>query len=48
MNDIRPYEKDFYAPVPTEFTKSMRTNVIWQFYRFIVINLKMIRMTRFH
>jgi len=40
---IRPYEQSFTTMVPTEFVKSMRTCVIWQIIRFIVINLKMIR-----
>jgi len=28
--------------LPGAFAKAMRTNVIWQFIRFVVINLKMI------
>jgi hypothetical protein len=48
MKERIAYEKDFYPPVPTEFTKKMRTNIIWQFYRFVTINIKMIIMTRFH
>jgi hypothetical protein len=45
MKVRQSYEKDFYAPMPTEFTTKMRTNIFWQFYRFLVINFKMIRMT---
>ncbi len=32
-----------FATKPTDFTKSLRTNVPWQILRFVVINLKMIR-----
>jgi hypothetical protein len=28
--------------MPGKFAKAMRTNVIWQFIRFLIINLKMI------
>ena len=48
MKERIAYEKDFYPPIPTEFTMKMRTNLFWQFFRFIVINIKMIRMARFH
>jgi hypothetical protein len=48
MKVRKTYEKDFYAPMPTDFTTKMRTNIFWQIYRFMVINYKMIRMTRFH
>jgi hypothetical protein len=44
----KPYEQSYYPPVPTKFTKSMRTNLIWQFIRFIAINIKMLRMVRKH
>jgi len=29
---------------PTGFTRWLRTNVIWQFFRFIALNLKMVRL----
>lgn len=28
--------------IPGKFAKAMRTNIIWQFIRFIVINIKML------
>ncbi|MFZ2322807.1 MAG: hypothetical protein WAV89_03815 [Ignavibacteriaceae bacterium] len=40
------YEQNYYPPIPTKFTKSIRTNLIWQFFRFHVINIKMLRMVR--
>jgi len=39
---IKPYEQNFTVMIPTEFVKFMRTCVIWQFIRFIIINFKMI------
>ena len=32
-----------YATQPTDFTRHLRTNLIWQIWRFIAINLKMVR-----
>jgi hypothetical protein len=44
----QPYEQNFYPAVPTRFTKAMRTNLPWQLFRFVVLNLKMLRMVRKH
>ncbi|MCA9304211.1 MAG: hypothetical protein KC996_08820 [Phycisphaerales bacterium] len=33
-----------FAPVPTGITRLSRTFLLWQIWRFIWINLKMIRM----
>lgn len=41
-----PYQQAYYPPVPTRFTRMMRTNVLWQAIRFVVINLKMLRLMR--
>jgi hypothetical protein len=44
-----PYEQAFYPPRPTAFTRYMRTSVLWQFFRFIAINIKMLKlMARSH
>ncbi|MCB4742930.1 MAG: hypothetical protein LGB07_03600 [Sulfurovum sp.] len=40
--NIKPYEASFGAMVPTPFVKFMRTCLIWQGIRFIIINVKMI------
>jgi hypothetical protein len=42
MNDERTSD----APLPTPMTKAMRTFLPWQILRFIVINVKMLRMIR--
>lgn len=55
MNDTKrpadtrtPFGQSYYPPVPTEFTKRMRTNLLWQLFRFAVINVKILRMVRKH
>jgi len=40
--NIKAYEPSFETMVPTPFVKFFRTCIIWQFIRFIVINIKMI------
>jgi hypothetical protein len=44
--NIKPYEPSFTTMVPTPFVKRMRTNLLWQFMRFVVINLKMLVVVR--
>jgi hypothetical protein len=48
MNIRKPYEQTYYPPVPTGLTKFFRTNLLWQFFRFLVLNVKMLRMVRKH
>ncbi|MDX2043026.1 MAG: hypothetical protein SF097_17540 [Acidobacteriota bacterium] len=48
MNVRKPYEQTYYPPVPTGLTKFFRTNLLWQFFRFLVLNVKMLRMVRKH
>lgn len=43
---IQAYEPSFETMVPTPFVKFMRTCLIWQFIRFIIINIKMILVVR--
>ncbi|MBT4791675.1 MAG: hypothetical protein HON90_08905 [Halobacteriovoraceae bacterium] len=40
----RPYEKAEFAPKPTWIVRFLRQNVLFQFYRFIMINIKMIKL----
>ena len=44
--NVKPYEPSFTTMVPTGFVKFMRTCLIWQFIRFIVINIKMLVVVR--
>jgi len=39
---IRAYSQNFTTMTPGSFQKRLRTNVIFQFIRFIIINLKML------
>jgi hypothetical protein len=44
QGNITPYDnKTFNTMVPGPFMRFMRTCKIWQFIRFVIINLKMIR-----
>ncbi|GAB0150146.1 hypothetical protein L0E83_01660 [Marichromatium gracile] len=49
IKNKEPYQQEYYAPVPTGFTRYMRTSLIWQIVRFLVINWKILKlMTRSH
>lgn len=48
MTNRSPYEQNYYPPVPTGTTKYFRTNLLYQFIRFLIINFKMLRMVRKH
>jgi len=48
MNLRKPFEQSYYPPVPTKFTKFLRTNFLFQILRFTILNLKMLRMVRKH
>lgn len=41
VQHIEPYTSEFETMVPTGIVKFLRTCVIWQVIRFIVINIKM-------
>ncbi|GAV20717.1 hypothetical protein MMIC_P1690 [Mariprofundus micogutta] len=44
VTNKEPYQQAYYPPAPTGWTKYMRTSLIWQGIRFIVINLKMLKL----
>jgi len=44
--NIKAYEPSFETMVPTPLVKFFRTCLIWQFIRFIIINIKMILVVR--
>ena len=49
MTNKDPYQQAYYPPKPTRFTRHMRTSLLWQCYRFIAINLKILKlMARSH
>lgn len=39
-----PYQQAYYPPTPTGFTRYMRTSLLWQAVRFVVINIKMLQL----
>jgi hypothetical protein len=43
---VKPYDANFTTMVPTNFVRFMRTCVLWQFIRFLVINVKMLIVVR--
>jgi hypothetical protein len=42
----RPYEQAYFPMVPTSSVLHWRKNVVWQAWRFVMINLKMMRVVR--
>jgi hypothetical protein len=42
-NIVRAYYNESYPPLPTKSTLYWRRNVLWQAWRFLVLNLKMMR-----
>ncbi|WP_201210821.1 hypothetical protein [Rhodocyclus purpureus] len=49
ITNREPYQQAYYPPAPTPFTRYMRKSLPWQFVRFLVINLKILRlMTKSH
>lgn len=43
LPNAKPYEQAYFPPKPNGFTKFMRKCVLWQIIRFIIINLKMVK-----
>lgn len=41
------YYEESYPPVPTNSVKFWRKNFLWQFYRFIVLNYKVMKIVAF-
>lgn len=39
-----PYQQAYYPPAPTGFTRHMRTSLVWQCIRFLVINFKILKL----
>jgi hypothetical protein len=42
-NIVRGYYEESYPPLPTKATKLWRQNILIQFIRFIVLNLRIMR-----
>lgn len=48
MEKRNPFEQNYYPPVPTPFVRHLRTNWFYQFFRFLILNAKVLRMVRKH
>jgi len=46
MTTPKPYEQGYFPPVPTGATRFWRTNLLWQAWRLLRINMKMFRVIR--
>jgi len=44
ITNREPYQQAYYPPAPTGFTRMMRTSFIWQAYRFIILNVKILKL----
>ena len=44
VKNREPYQQAYYPPVPTRFTRYFRTSIIWQFFRFWIINFKIFKL----
>lgn len=42
-NIVRGYYEESYPPLPTKATRFWRGNLLWQVWRFIALNLKIMR-----
>lgn len=42
-NKVKGYYEEAYPPFPTKATSFFRRNIVFQFFRFIVLNLKIMR-----
>lgn len=38
-----PYQQAFYSPIPTPFVTYLRTSLPWQLLRFVVLNIKILK-----
>ena len=39
-----PYQQDAYPPIPTGLTRYLRTSVVWQLVRFLVIGFRIVKL----
>ena len=44
ITNKEPYQQAYYPPSPTGLTRRMRTSLLWQSVRFIVINFKILKL----
>lgn len=44
ITNKEPYQQAYYPPAPTALTRYMRSSLVWQGIRFLVINFKMLKL----
>lgn len=44
VTNPEPYQQAYYPPKPTRLTRWSRVSFVWQTVRFMVINLKMLKL----
>ena len=44
ITNKEPYQQAYYPPAPTGVTRYMRTSLVWQAIRFLVINFKILKL----
>lgn len=44
ITNREPYQQSYYPPAPTGLTRYMRTSLLWQSVRFLVINFKILKL----
>ena len=44
VKNKEPYQQSYYPPMPTGFTRYMRSSLPWQFFRFWIINFKILKL----
>lgn len=42
-NIVRGYYDESYQPLPTRNTRFWRGNLLWQAWRFVILNIKIVR-----
>jgi len=42
-NIVHGYYDESYTPMPTKATRFWRRNILWQAFRFVVLNIRIVR-----
>jgi hypothetical protein len=42
-DNTKPYEQAYFPARPNALTRFMRKNILWQFFRFIILNFKILK-----
>ena len=42
-NNQAPYQQAYYPSTPTRLTRYLRKSIVWQLFRLVVINVKILK-----